>query len=85
MLVDHNLDPINTQVMVGQGVDTVGQSGNPRTITGFQVHKAPVLLGHGERCELSTEEFLPYSDILEGVVVVKTNENYEKEAKEKKK
>jgi 26S proteasome regulatory subunit N1 len=43
--------------MVGAAVDIVGQSGNPRTITGFQVHKAPVLISQGERCELSNEDY----------------------------
>lgn len=76
--MDENLKPINTQVMVGQAVDTVGQSGNPRTITGFQVHKAPVLIGFGERCELSNEEYVPYSDVLEHVVLLKTNPNFER-------
>ncbi len=60
--------------MVGLAVDTVGQSGNVRNITGFQMHKAPVLLGHNERCELSEEEFTPYTDVLENVVIVKQKE-----------
>ncbi len=64
--------------MVGQAVDTVGQSGNPRTITGFQVHKTPVLLGHGERCELSVDEYIPYTDVLEHVVIVRPNEKNER-------
>ena len=34
----------------------VGQAGRPKTITGFQTHTTPVLLGHGERAELATEE-----------------------------
>ncbi len=79
--MNENLKPVNTQVMVGQAVDTVGQSGNPRTITGFQVHKAPVLLAQNERCELSSEEYIPYTDVLEHVVVVRTNENFERKAK----
>lgn len=78
MLVNENLEPLNTQVIVGQAVDIVGQSGNPRTITGFQVHKAPVLLAQGEKCELSTEEYIPYTDVLENVVIVKPNEEYER-------
>ena len=82
--MDENLNNLNAQVMVGTAVDTVGQSGNPRTITGFQVHKAPVLIAQGERCELSTEEFIPYTDVLEDVVIVRPNENYERTEKEKK-
>ncbi len=34
----------------------VGQAGKPKTITGFQTHTTPVLLGYGERAELATEE-----------------------------
>ncbi len=50
MVVDENLEPKNNiQLMVGTAVDTVGQSGNPRTITGFQVHNSPVLIAIGER------------------------------------
>ena len=38
-----------TSVRVGQAVNTVGQAGNPRKITGFQTHTSPVLMKHGER------------------------------------
>ena len=34
----------------------VGQAGKPKSITGFQTHTTPVLLAHGERAELATEE-----------------------------
>ena len=37
-------------------MDVVGQAGKPKTITGFQIHTTPVLLAHGERAELATEE-----------------------------
>jgi 26S proteasome regulatory subunit N1 len=84
MLVDEKLDLIQTQVLVGTAIDTVGQTGNPRTITGFQTHTAPVLIATGERCELSTEEYIPYSDVIEHVVIVKKNENYEREKQQKK-
>jgi 26S proteasome regulatory subunit N1 len=50
MVVDEGLQPLtNVQLTVGTAVDTAGQAGNPRTITGFQVHNAPVLLSIGER------------------------------------
>ena len=39
-----------------QAVDVVGQAGKPKSITGFQTHTTPVLLAHGERAELATEE-----------------------------
>lgn len=37
-------------------MDVVGQAGKPKSITGFQTHTTPVLLAHGERAELATEE-----------------------------
>lgn len=46
MTLDEDLNPINVSVRVGQAVDTVGMAGNPRTITGFQTHSSPVLLGY---------------------------------------
>jgi 26S proteasome regulatory subunit N1 len=35
--LDESLSLITTNVRVGQAVETVGQAGRPRTITGFQV------------------------------------------------
>jgi len=67
--------------MVGQSVDIVGQSGNPRTITGFQVHKTPVLIAQGERCELSSEEYLSYTDVLENVVIIKEKKENDRNTK----
>eukprot|EP00560_Eucampia_antarctica_P009175 CAMPEP_0197828070 /NCGR_PEP_ID=MMETSP1437-20131217/4713_1 /TAXON_ID=49252 ORGANISM="Eucampia antarctica, Strain CCMP1452" /NCGR_SAMPLE_ID=MMETSP1437 /ASSEMBLY_ACC=CAM_ASM_001096 /LENGTH=940 /DNA_ID=CAMNT_0043429157 /DNA_START=177 /DNA_END=2999 /DNA_ORIENTATION=- len=66
-------------VRVGQAVETVGQAGKPKTITGFQTHTTPVLLGSKERAELGTEEFLSVSSVLEGVVILKENPDYEAE------
>ena len=48
-----------------------------KTITGFQTHTTPVLLAHGERAELATEEFLPVTPILEGFVILRKNPNYD--------
>lgn len=45
-------------VRVGEAVETVGQAGKPKRITGFQTHTTPVLLGVKERAELGTEEVL---------------------------
>ena len=33
--------PVPLSVRVGMAVDTVGQAGKPKTITGFQTHSAP--------------------------------------------
>ena len=51
-------------------VETVGQAGRPKTITGFQTHTSPVLLGAKERAELANQEYRVVSSVLEGVVIV---------------
>ena len=43
---DEELKPLQVNVRVGQAVDTVGQAGRPKTITGFQTRTTPVLLGY---------------------------------------
>ena len=63
-------------VRVGLAVDTVGQAGRPKTITGFQTHSTPVLIGYGERAELATEEYLALASVLEGFVILKRNPEY---------
>jgi 26S proteasome regulatory subunit N1 len=64
-------------VRVGQAVETVGQAGKPKRITGFQTHTTPVLLGATDRAELGTEEVISVCGVLEGVVIVKDNPDYE--------
>lgn len=71
--LDENLNPLPVSVRVGQAVDTVGQAGSPKTITGFQTHTTPVLLGYNERAELATDEYIPVSSVLEGFVILKKN------------
>jgi 26S proteasome regulatory subunit N1 len=41
-----------------------------------QTHTTPVLLNAGERAELATEQYLPASSLLEGVVLLKKNPDY---------
>ncbi|XP_048580896.1 26S proteasome non-ATPase regulatory subunit 2 isoform X4 [Nematostella vectensis] len=77
---DTELRPKPVTVRVGQAVDVVGQAGKPKTITGFQTHTTPVLLAHGERAELATEEFISLASIMEGFVILKKNPDYEKDA-----
>jgi len=77
--LDEELRPVPVKVRVGAAVDTVGQAGKPKSITGFQTHTTPVLLSHGDRAEMATDEFIPLTTILEGVVVVKKNPNATKE------
>ena len=66
------LEPSAVDVRVGQEVDVVGQAGRPKTITGFQTHSTPVLLGHKERAELAAEEgqYKVFAPILEDVVLI---------------
>ena len=52
------------------------QAGKPKTITGFQTHTTPVLLAHGERAELATEEYIPVTSIMEGFVILKKNPDF---------
>lgn len=73
---DENLQPLPVTVRVGQAVDVVGQAGKPKTITGFQTHTTPVLLAHGERAELATDEYVSLSPVLEGFVILKKNPDF---------
>ena len=77
--VDEELSWKPVTVRVGQAVETVGQAGKPKRITGFQTHQTPVLLGAKERAELATEEVLAVSSVLEGVVILKENPDYKEE------
>eukprot|EP00871_Galdieria_phlegrea_P000723 jgi/Galph1/1651/GphlegSOOS_G347.1 len=76
--VDKELNPIAVPVRVGQAVDTVGQAGKPKTITGFQTHTTPVVIAGGERAELATEEYIAVDASLEGLVVLVKNPQYVK-------
>merc|ERR1712130_136242 len=75
--VDEELNALPVSVRVGQAVDTVAQAGRPKTITGFQTHNSPVILQHDDRAELATEEYIPLTSILEGVVILKRNPDFE--------
>jgi len=78
MTFDENLKPLAVSVRVGQAVDTIGQAGRPKTITGFQTHITPVLLGYGDRAELATDDYIPLSSMLEGFVILKPNPDAKK-------
>lgn len=75
--LDDKLENLPVTVRVGQAVDVVGQAGKPRTISGFQTHSTPVRLGTTERAELGTEQYIPFSPVLEGFVILAKNEGYE--------
>ncbi|XP_034252046.1 26S proteasome non-ATPase regulatory subunit 2 [Thrips palmi] len=74
---DEECNPLAVPVRVGLAVDVVGQAGKPKTITGFQTHTTPVLLAHGERAELATDEYIPLSPIMEGFVILRKNPEFE--------
>jgi 26S proteasome regulatory subunit N1 len=81
MTLDTDLKQIPVTVRVGQAVEVVGQVGRPKTITGFQTHTTPVLLGYNERAELATEEYLSLVKVLEGFVILKKNPEWMDEDK----
>uniref|UniRef100_A0A061RYU3 26S proteasome non-ATPase regulatory subunit 2 homolog n=1 Tax=Tetraselmis sp. GSL018 TaxID=582737 RepID=A0A061RYU3_9CHLO len=76
LTLDEEGNQVCTAVRVGQAVDVVAQAGRPKTITGFQTHTTPVLLGTMERAELATDKYIPVSPVLEGLVVLKPNPDY---------
>ena len=77
--LNEELEPISTSVRVGNAVDTVGQAGKPKKITGFQTHDTPVLIGCTERAELATEEYLPETNVMENFVILRPNPDYDPE------
>ncbi|KAI9015987.1 armadillo-type protein [Hyaloraphidium curvatum] len=74
--LDEELKSIPLTVRVGQAVDVVGQAGRPKTITGFQTHSTPVLMAYTERAETASDEFIPLTPVLEGLVIVKKNPEF---------
>nr|XP_018265646.1 26S proteasome regulatory subunit N1 [Kwoniella dejecticola CBS 10117]OBR87804.1 26S proteasome regulatory subunit N1 [Kwoniella dejecticola CBS 10117] len=77
--LDEELEEKPVTVRVGQAVNTVGLAGTRHGISGFQTHQSPVRIGTGERAELGTNEFFPYQSVLEGLVILKKNEQYDAE------
>lgn len=79
--LDEELKQINVAVRVGKALDVVAQAGKRKRITGFQQHDTPVLLAHGQRAELATEQYLSMTPVLEGFAILKTNPEWEEEQK----
>ncbi|WVR04596.1 hypothetical protein IAU60_001606 [Kwoniella sp. DSM 27419] len=77
--LDETLEEKPVTVRVGQAVNTVGLAGTRHGISGFQTHQSPVRVATGERAELGTNEFFPYQTVLEGLVILKKNEQYNTE------
>lgn len=73
------LKSVPISVRIGQAVDTVGQAGRPKTITGFQTHSTPALMSYSERAEFATEEFLGLTNVLEGIVITRLNPEFQSE------
>lgn len=74
---DEELKPLAVSVRVGKAVDTTGQAGTPRTISGFQTHDTPVRLNTEDRAEMATEEYLSYASVLETFVILHRNPGFE--------
>lgn len=77
------LQPVPLLMRVGEAMDTVGQAGIPKTITGFQTHTSPVLLAYQDRAEFASEEYLALTPILENFVLVRKNPHWVDESKSK--
>lgn len=75
LTLDSNMNAISTMVRVGQFVDTIGQAGKPRSITGFQTNTTPVLLDRNEKAELVSDEYIALNNNLVGSVILKPNTN----------
>eukprot|EP00825_Cyclidium_porcatum_P051709 TRINITY_DN9599_c0_g1_i1.p1 TRINITY_DN9599_c0_g1~~TRINITY_DN9599_c0_g1_i1.p1 ORF type:complete len:373 (-),score=65.17 TRINITY_DN9599_c0_g1_i1:211-1329(-) len=84
--LNEKLENQQINVRVGQAIDTVGQAGKAKKITGFQTHTSPVLINFGERAELATEEYIPIQEaVLENFVILKKNPDYVPEEEKRKK
>jgi 26S proteasome regulatory subunit N1 len=70
---DGSDEPIAVEVRVGQAVETVGQAGKPKTITGFQTHTTPVLISAKDRAELADEAYVALTSVVEGMTMLVPN------------
>ncbi|ETO05494.1 hypothetical protein RFI_31903 [Reticulomyxa filosa] len=76
--LDEKLKSLKTNVRVGQALDVVAQAGRPKSITGFQTHDTPVLLGYKDRAELASDEYISFASVLEGFAILRKNPDAEK-------
>jgi len=81
--VDTDLKHVSISVRVGLAVETVGQAGRPKTITGFQTHRSPVLVGAKERAELANQEYITLGSVLEGCMMVEKAPEKQEDAEKK--
>jgi 26S proteasome regulatory subunit N1 len=75
--LDEDMKEIKVPVRVGAAVDVTGLAGRPKQITGFQTRTTPVLLNHGDRAELATDDYIAVTSILEDIVILKKNPNFD--------
>ena len=66
-------EPCPVEVRVGQAVETVGQAGKPKSITGFQTHTTPVLVSARDRAEIADDAYVALSSVAEGILVLRVN------------
>uniref|UniRef100_A0A0A9YNM6 26S proteasome non-ATPase regulatory subunit 2 1A n=1 Tax=Lygus hesperus TaxID=30085 RepID=A0A0A9YNM6_LYGHE len=74
--VDSDDAIVQIPVRIGQRVDTVGQPGNPRGITGFQTLTTPLLIGPAQAAEIATDDYelvVPNTPLY-GTVVIQNHE-----------
>ncbi|KAF1744730.1 hypothetical protein MXB_1412, partial [Myxobolus squamalis] len=72
---DMKMIPVSVRVGQTQAVEDSAQAGKSKRITGFQTQTTPILLNVNERVELATDKYIPYTHILENIVLVKENPN----------
>lgn len=79
----HEDASIQANVRVGQAVDTTGQAGNVRNVSGFQTLETPVLLAPGERAVMvDTDMFKTGTHYLEGFVFVEEKKKKQQQMEE---
>lgn len=68
---------MTVNLRVGNAVDAIGTSGQGKKITAFQTQTSPVLISHGQRAELGTQEYIPVQDtVFEDFVIIIKNPDY---------
>jgi len=78
--VDEELNAIPVDVRVGEAMETVGQAGKPKSITGFQTQPTPVLIGVKNRAEVADDKnWEPLTSVIENIVILQKKEPTEEE------
>eukprot|EP01079_Euglenida_sp_SAG-EU17-18_P003961 gene3961-4321_t len=77
--VDSDLEPVEAEVKVGNRIDVVAQPGNPKTISGVQQLKTPIILQQAQRAVFADEKYLVDVPHVEGILVTEPNPGYKAE------